>query len=244
MWITSDLANAIKAWDRLTNSDRRRVCRKLRQLGFTYSEIVGVVPVPRGTLSAWVRDIELTPEQIENVRLRTSQKGKPRDTQRKRREETQRIRHEAAGTALELIANPYWTAGVALYWAEGGKSKRGLQMSNADPRVLQLFMSWCREFHDTNARFVAALNVHNGNDVEAAHRHWGRQLSLRPDDFNKPYVKKEGTGHRKNRLPHGVCNLIMRRSVDAWIRTMTWIDVMAESDWPEHSARSTLTPGR
>jgi len=36
-----------------------------------------------------------------------------------------------------------------------------------------------------------------------------------------------GPDHRKNKLPHGICRVRMRRGTDAWYRTLAWIDVVA-----------------
>ena len=37
-------------------------------------------------------------------------------------------------------------------------------------------------------------------------------------------VKPHGTDHRKNHLEHGVCTLVKRRSTDAYITTMSWVE--------------------
>lgn len=47
--------------------------------------------------------------------------------------------------------------------------------------------------------------------------------------FTKSFIKPAGTGHRKNHLPHGVCRACMRRSADAWHRTMGWIDALVDA---------------
>ena len=56
---------------------------------------------------------------------------------------------------------------------------------------------------------------------------WCRDIELTPAEFYKTFVKPAGTGHRKNTLPHGVCRVLVRRSTDAWLRTMEWVDVLA-----------------
>ncbi len=76
-----------------------------------------------------------------------------------------------------------------------------LELANSDPRALRLFVSWVRRFHDADARFTVALNMHAGNDEPAARLYWTEQLGL--DDYMKTFIKPDGTGHRKNHLSSG-----------------------------------------
>ncbi len=90
-------------------------------------------------------------------------------------------------------------------------------------------MAWCRDFHAADAEFVLALHLHEGNDEREALRHWRTALDLPEAAATKTYVKPAGTGHRKNHLPHGVCRVSMRRSTDAWERTMAWIGALPDA---------------
>lgn len=199
----------------------------MRRLGWTYSEIRRVIPVPKGTLAGWCREIRLTEEQVRAIQQRTrGRKGVPRDTQRKRRQQIRRIEQEARALARANIDDPIFVAGVVLYWAEGDKSLRRLCIANTDPRILTVFIRWLRTYHDPAAEFVLALHLHEGNDEEAAKAFWRRALSLPEARFTKTFIKPRGTGHRKNHLRHGVCRVLMRKSTDPWIRTMAWIKVV------------------
>jgi hypothetical protein len=65
-------------WERMTRWERAEAGRSLRRQGWTYSEIMAVLPVGKGTLAGWCRDIRLTDEQIEAIKARVpSQKGVP-----------------------------------------------------------------------------------------------------------------------------------------------------------------------
>jgi hypothetical protein len=184
--------------------------------------------VRKSTLATWCRDIELTTEQKLAIVARTgSRRGIPRDTQRKRHDEIERIRAEARHRAATLMSDPLWMAGTVLYWAEGSKTTRKLRLSHSEVPALLLFRTWVVRFLEREAEFRAALNLHADNDEPGARRFWGSALGLDPvGHFTKTFIKPDGTGHRKNHLPWGVCELKMSRSTDAWIRTMAWIDVM------------------
>ena len=85
-------------WDELHRWERSELGKELRRLGLTYGEIRELIPVPKGTLSYWCREIDLTQDQIEAIRERAgsgSREGIPVDTQWRRREEIEQIRQEA-----------------------------------------------------------------------------------------------------------------------------------------------------
>jgi hypothetical protein len=113
---------------------------------------------------------------------------------------------------------------VALHWAEGCKTNRRLEMAHFEPEALRLLMSWIHRFLDPNATFAASLNLHFDNDETRAKRFWSLQLGIELDRFTKTFIKPDGTGHRKNHLAHGVCRVSMRKSTNAWITTLAWVE--------------------
>ncbi len=68
--------------------------------------------------------------------------------------------------------------------------------------------------------------INAGNDEIAAREWWSGQVSVELEDFTKTYIKPDGTGHRKNHLPYGFCTLTKRRSTDAYLITMSWIEFL------------------
>jgi len=213
----------------LSRWERAEVGRALRGLGWSYGEIRELVDVPKATLAGWCRDIRLTDDQVAAMKDRGgSRRGVPRDTQRKRRVEIEHIRAEARAFAAAHLHDPLFVAGTVLYWGEGAKTSPRLSVTNADAAALRLFIRWVRRFHESEAAFVLALHLHEGNDDAAARRWWTEALDLADADFTRTFIKPAGTGHRKNHLRHGVCRVLLRRSADAWHATMAWIGVIAE----------------
>ena len=234
-------------WEDLTRWERAEVGRALRRLGWSYGEIREVIPVPKGTLSNWCREIRLTDAQVGAIRARTgSQRGVPRDTQRRRRIEIEHIRREAAAEVPTLVHDPLWLAGTMLYWGEGSKTSNVLAVSNADPRACRLFIDWTQRYHAQDARFVLKLNLHANNDEAAAQTFWLTRMGLGArTEFYRTFIKPDGTGHRKNHLPYGVCQVRRRRSTNAYHRTMAWIDASGAGLAPVHPRRTAnLAPGR
>jgi hypothetical protein len=217
------LLEQIERWAALSRWERAEVGRALRRLGWSYGDIRAVVDVPKGTLAGWCRDIRLSPEQIAAIAQRgQTRRGVP---------EIARIEADAREFAVAHLHEPLFVAGTTLYWGEGDKTKRTLALTNSDPAALRLFIAWTFRFHGHHGhavQFVLSLHLHAEDDDDEARRWWAATLGLAAPDFTRTFVKPAGTGHRSNRLKHGVCRVRMRRSTDAYLRTMTWIAMLSE----------------
>lgn len=229
MGIPEELERRIASWEGLSRWERSEVGRDLRRLGLSYGEIRELINVKKSTLATWCRDIELSEAQKQAILERTgSRRGIPVDTQWRRREKTHSLQQAAHGEVARLANEPKWVAGVVLYWAEGNKTQSNLGLANSDPKIIRLFIDWFRRYHDPSATFALKLNLHAGNDEVAARNWWRAQSGLDDPRFHRTFIKPDGTGHRKNHLPHGVCLARMGRSADAFYRTLAWIDGLAD----------------
>jgi len=219
-------------WGDLHRWERKQLGMALRRLGLTYSEIQSVIPVPSGTLSNWCRDVPLRSNQVAAIKLRAGPHnfvGIPRDTQRKRRIEVEKIRLRAKHFAESHLDDARFVGGVVLYWGEGSKTRNFLDLTNTDPAALRYFINWVRDYMDPVAEFKLGLHLHEGNNEAEAKAYWSAALNLDSARFDKTYIKPKGTGHRKNHLPHGVCRVRTLRASNYWQRVMVWIEVVAQS---------------
>ena len=199
-----------------------------RKLGFSYKEIMRFFPIAKSTVSDWCKDIELTDRQIQRLQERKKQgsyaaglKGS-KANQEKRAKEVQQIRENAKSEAPLLINDSLWIAGLMLYWAEGNKSRK-VAISNSDPNIIEFMEAWLRKYCKVNnAKFKPFLNLHSGQDEDRIKDFWSNIIKLPKEQFGKSYIKKEGTGHRKNILYKGtlridVCNLNLLYRILGWI---------------------------
>lgn len=231
--IPDELLQRAAEWEALHRWERSELGKELRRLGLTFGEIRSIVPVPKGTLSAWCREVELTEEQIAAMKARLpSQKGVPRDTQRRRRQEIEAIRTEALSYAREHLDDPSFVGGVVLYWAEGSKTRNDLSVANADPAALRAFVRFVRCHIDSDAGFVLSMHLHEGNDESAARSFWRTATGLTGARFTKTFIKPRGTGHRKNNHPHGICRIRVLEPADHWNRLDVWIGVVSAALGP------------
>ncbi len=155
------LEERVANWDGLSRWEKSELGKDLRRAGLSYGEVMALIPVKKSTLATWCRKVRLTDEQYQAIKTRTgSQEGIPRDTNRKRRQEIELIQREARERARDLGCDPLFTAGVALYWGEGSKTSRRLEMAHSEPEALRFFMRWTRVFLHPDAAFAACLNLH------------------------------------------------------------------------------------
>ncbi len=232
MELGNDVLERVRTYQTLSRWERSELGMELRRLGLSYGEIMELIPVKKSTLATWCRDFELSDEQIAGIRTRRTPLpgrdllGNPYTTQTPRRPEVQLIKAQATLEAEHLVDDPFWTAGVALYWGEGAKATRQLSMANADPAAIRLFKRWSELYLPPDHGWRARLNLHANNDELRARVWWANEIRIPLSDFTKTYVKPDGTGHRKNHLEHGVCTLIKRKSTNAYHTTMAWVEFL------------------
>ena len=98
-------------------------------------------------------------------------------------------------------------AGLMLYWAEGNK-RNSVGVSNSDSELIRFMMKWFREVCSvSDERFKIYLNIHSGQDEIEIKKFWSNIIGLPVSQFGKSYIKKEGTGHRKNILYNGTIKI-------------------------------------
>ena len=181
-------------------------------------EIARVVGVAPSSVSVWVRDVTLTPEQLESLRQRNPAyngqlRGANRNAERWR---ATRLAHQEEGRKLARQRNWLFVAGVMLYWAEGDKrSRNAARISNSDPEVLRLFMRFLRECLDvTDDQVAVTCNLFADHLV---HQHeierlWLEVLQLRPDRLRRSTVNvysKYSHKKRKGKLPYGTTRVVV-----------------------------------
>ena len=233
MEVPAELLHRAAEWENLKRWERKELGQELRTLGLTYAEIRKMIPVPKGTLSDWCRDIPLTDEQLERIRglggNSAAGRAKAGRVLRERNlRRTAAIREAGREEARRLTRDPDWVAGVVAYWAEGAKRTKQVKFSNSDPDLVRLFMKWAERFLDVEVeRFTISLHLHNGQDEAERKLYWGRVTGFTSDQFRKTFWKSEGTGHRKNVLYNGTAQVRISCSNTIYHRIMGWIDHLA-----------------
>lgn len=110
--------------------------------------------------------------------------------------------------------------GLALYIGEGDKGPSRLALVNSDPRVLRKGKEFFHILGVTTMEMRLVVQLHQGNDVDAARSFWAEQLPLPLENISINQVKGASSG--KNSIPMGtgslrVYNRHYKRMVDRWM---------------------------
>jgi len=99
-------------------------------------------------------------------------------------------------------------AGVMLYWAEGAKKSSGINFSNSDPKMIQLFLSFLHRICGINdSRLRVHLYMYSNQDLIETKKYWQRITNIPLNQFNKPYVRKNNLSKSGRKLPYGLIQI-------------------------------------
>jgi transcriptional regulator with XRE-family HTH domain len=127
-------------------AERERARRLRGEQGLPVKEIARRVGVSVSSVSLWVRDVPLTPDQQAALDARNPIRNRQRlgtENNSKRCRE-RRIAAQEHGRALAQRWNPIHYGGCMLYWAEGSKRRNSVQLVNSDAALLKTFLDFLR----------------------------------------------------------------------------------------------------
>lgn len=202
----------------------------LREQGMSLNDIVSKLKVSKSSVSLWVRDIELSAEQKNNL----TSKGQNVSIVERRRQ--QRLKNENAKRQIvvdeakkqikKITDKELWLIGTMLYWAEGGKTQRALvRFSNGDPEMIKIMMEYfkrvCKVSDD---KFRGYIHIHPHLDIDEAENYWSKISGIPKSNFFKTYNKKNiSSKNTRNSLPHGtfdiyICSTELFLKIQGWVQ--------------------------
>ncbi|MFE6786290.1 hypothetical protein ACFVFF_28935 [Streptomyces sp. NPDC057680] len=184
-------------WTKRPNAkdDLRDRARELRLQGMTYDQIQVELGCSKSSISLWVRDLpkvdHRTPaEQGREAALkRWAHEGPLREAAR---QTAVREAEEAVGVLSE---RELFLAGVALYWAEGSKSKpyrrdETVTFINSDPGVIGVYLAWLDLLQIPRERLRFRVMIHESADVSGAEEYWADLAGIARTKLQKTTLKK------------------------------------------------------
>ncbi|MDO8490317.1 MAG: hypothetical protein Q7S47_02775 [bacterium] len=212
----------------------------LRRQGYSYDEILKIVPVSISSLSLWLRKIKLSEKQKSRLREKIVECHKKAWVicRQNRISRTERVKEIARNEVGDLSQRDLWLIGIALYWAEGAKQKEyntgeQVSFSNSDPDMVSLFLSWvyrCLQLGRDD--IVCSLYIHENakNRVEKVKEFWAGHLNIQNDAISTYFKKHTVNPYRKNQGEKymGLIRIRVRKS--AWInrRISGWIEGISQ----------------
>jgi len=196
----------------------------LRKKGKSYSEISKKLGVSKSTLSGWLKNIELTPQQKKRLMTKRQLAGYKGAKINQRYADKRRkiIIKKARKEVDDLINNPLFVAGLMLYWAEGLKAKEKVRFSNSDSSMIRLMMKWFRKIcHVPEHKFRISLCLHELHVRKDVREFWSRVTGVPLSQFTKDTIKPTIHSQRTNKLYEGTCRITIH-SVDLFKKIMGW----------------------
>jgi transcriptional regulator with XRE-family HTH domain len=201
----------------------RQRARELRAAAWTLREIADELGVSKGSVSAWVRDVQFVPKP----RNRGHAEHRPHPLHVRKLAEIERCRVEAEALIGTLSERDLTMFCLALYAGEGSKTEGAVKFANTSPTLSRVFITWLRQVFDVDeTRLRVTLYLHSDLDLDAANEFWSSALSVPIGQFPKPYRAQADSTMRNNRHIHGCatigysCRLTHRR-VMAMIEAVT-----------------------
>ncbi len=210
----------------------REKARALRRQGLSVRSIAKKINCSKSSISAWVRDIPLTDEQIDKLKS-AQDKGRARAANHFNSSKLKwaRIRQQAIDLAKKDIPpgcslNNLKLIGAALYWAEGYTASRNLFVfANTDPCMIKLMMQFLRKVCNVPFnKLRGRVNIHPTLDIESAQRYWSKISGIPLRQFHKPLLAVSIASKQKRKtLPYGTYRIVIS-DVMLCSRIKGWIE--------------------
>jgi len=204
----------------MTKHLEREQARNLRrEKGLSVNDIAKELGVSKSSVSVWVRDIELTPEQIQAIKKRNQAYGAQHKGSKavaaKYREIREEYQQEGRDKAKE--GDPLHLTGCMLYWAEGTKKSNYLEFTNSDTDMMLTFVKFLRqalEVRDTEIAVYINCYTDNGFSVKQIQNHWLKLLRLPESCLRKTTINNQPkqSQQKGRKLNYGVCAITVAKS--------------------------------
>jgi len=207
----------------------------LRQKGYTYKEILAVVPVAKSSLSLWLKDLPLTKSEkvaLKSRRNANISRGRIKvagilHTRRLSREKGQL--DDARKVFNEYSKEPFFHSGLLLYWAEGGKRTNQWQFMNSDGDMQKVMVKWLVKYAGVDKKDLRfRLYVHKAYQSEECDAWWAKKLQVMPSQFLKTIIKPSGLGVKKRPNYRGCLRLELRTSKPLLNKMRFWQKMLVE----------------
>ena len=198
---------------KIRERDEARTLR--RKQGQSIKEIARAVGVSTSSVSHWVRDIELTAEQVDALRARNPILNGQMAGASARSAHALAMRRaaQAEGRAAASLGDPAHVAGCMLFWAEGSRHRNAVHFTNSDPEMVAFFARFIRRFFappDERMRVWCNLHADHEERQLEVENFWLRTVELPRACLIKSTVNVHSAATRRKRtnmLPYGTCRL-------------------------------------
>lgn len=221
--------------DMRRNPKKYNQARKLRLDGKSIRAISKMLKISSSSASIWCRNIELSNDQ----KIKLAKRGQnikllkkfAKERHEKKLENDKKIYLKAKKEIKILSKNELFLIGLALYWAEGFKSKKERQVGfcNSDPGMIKFILNWFKKsLKISNQDFLlrAEFNITHKSRREEIEDFWSRLTGIPRVQFHKPYLQKakQKKIHENKDKYYGLLRIRVRKSSVLLVKLRGWIE--------------------
>lgn len=220
--------------------DKYNQAQQMRQRGESIRTIARVLDISSSSASIWCRDIKLSAKHKTQLAKRSKNTELLRMFAKQRHED--KINHDTqlfdqSKNEINKIGDKeLFLLGLALYWAEGFKSKKEKQVGfcNSDPRMVKFILNWFKKsLNISNKDFVlrAEFNISHKDRQKEIESYWSKLTGVPENQFIRPYLQKtqkiQDYSHRDKY--YGLLRIRVRKSSILLVKLRGWIEGLALS---------------
>lgn len=200
-------------------SNLKTQAQQLRAKGKTYSEIKKIlgIYIPKGTLSAWCRDIKMSLRQKERIaKINEKNLAKGRVLALKSREQKRGTFFKKIDEKNKHLEKYFHNKNFSkiilaiLYLAEGSKSERhSIMFGNSDPFVIRLFIRLLKICYKIDKKkFRCTLQGRADQPISQLEKFWSKITGIPLSQFYSARIDPRSIG-KKSLKPNykGVCRI-------------------------------------
>ena len=218
--------------------EKRIVARKFRKEGVSIGDIANKLEVSKSSVCLWCQDIELTKDQVQFLKEKVKKLnlcGRMKGAELNRQGRLDRIEIARVCSKKQLgklSKRDLLIAGLALYWAEGSKSRFSrLAFTNSDPTMIKIILNFFNDIYKVGKERITArvsINEIHRPREEKVLIFWSKFLGLpmrqfRKTSFIKTKVKKVYENHDNY---FGTLSVRIEKSNEIWYKILTGIDIL------------------
>lgn len=196
----------------------RDEARRLRhEQGLSIKDIAQELHVSKSSVSVWVRDIQLTDEQLAALDYRHNNHANRRNGSRAVAEKYRELRrkYQEEGRVKAHERDPLHIAGCMLYWGEGSKTKN-LELANSDPDLIQFYVKFLHEslcIPDNEISIRIYCYTNNGLALREIEDFWLRILHLPQACLRKAItnLRPRSSEQKGRKLKYGMCRVVVHK---------------------------------
>ena len=206
---------------RTYNENIKQQIRKLRENGYTYTEIqqrLGI-DIPKGSLTYICKGVVITDTGTTRLNLikaeALSKNRQKAIASNKRIFESRILSYRDKNRMLIPELRSHKTQLIALamlYLGEGAKWKRsrGLKLASSDPEIIKLYIKLLQLCYDVPTSLMRSRIQHRADqDPDRLLQYWIGVTGIASERFHKSYIDKRSIGKATTRAEYyGVCTIM------------------------------------